>query len=255
MMYTYRFTGPADQGILLKNRGNNAKLGSSMAMPQKFYPSNGGSGFADARKIYRTDAMSTNTLKKNETQLLNSKKPSGFPIKQTDSSQHLYMKKAMAIGQSSQYISSKKSNISEQYPLSFRAQDTTSRNRAISYVRAGGCVAPKKKGAIANTFKSGGGSSLTGTGNRQIVAPMVPTYTIAQISQHNSNTDAWIAYDEYVYNITTSAFDMAHIDPQYWGTDITTVITNQHHGSSSAPTTNKLVKSMLQPYIIGLLVK
>ena len=170
MMYTYRFTGPADQGILLKNRGNNAKLNSKMAMPQKFYPSAGDSMFSDARKIYRIDAMSTHNLNKQDYNA--SKLPAtGIPLKHTDSSQHLYMKKAMAIGQSSQYISSKKSNISEQYPLSFRAQDTTSRNRALSYVRAGGCVAPKKKGALVaakHAFKSGGGSSLTGTGNRQI---------------------------------------------------------------------------------------
>lgn len=173
MMYTYRYTGPADQGILLKNRGNNAKLSSKMAMPQKFYPSAGDSMFSDARKIYRVDAMSTHNLNKlNKQDYHTSKIPAtGIPIKHTDSSQHLYMKKAKAIGQSSQYISSKKSNISEQYPLSFRAQDTTSRNSALSRVRAGGCVAPKKKGALENKFKSGGGSSLTGSGNRQVIAP------------------------------------------------------------------------------------
>ena len=33
------FNGPADQGILIKNRGNNALLAGKMPMPQKFYPS------------------------------------------------------------------------------------------------------------------------------------------------------------------------------------------------------------------------
>ena len=53
------------------------------------------------------------------------------------------------------------------------------RNSALARVRGGGTVAPKKKGAIlpAGTgrtsnfqYKSGGGSRLTGVGNRQIVA-------------------------------------------------------------------------------------
>lgn len=164
MIYTYRFTGPADQGILLKNRGNNARLDSKMAMPQKFYPSAGDSMFSGARKIYRTDALSTHNLNKH---VVNSATfpASGIPIKHTDASQHLYMKKAKAIGKSSQF------NISKENPLSFRAQDTTSRNSALRRVRSGGCTAPKKKGALENKFKSGGGSALTGTGNRQYVVP------------------------------------------------------------------------------------
>ena len=44
------------------------------------------------------------------------------------------------------------------------------RNSALARVRGGGTVAPKKKGALANPFKSGGGSSVTGSGNRQIFA-------------------------------------------------------------------------------------
>ena len=44
------------------------------------------------------------------------------------------------------------------------------RNSALARCRGGGCVAPKKKGALENKFKSGGRSSVTGTGNRQIFA-------------------------------------------------------------------------------------
>ena len=55
-------------------------------------------------------------------------------------------------------------------PMSFKSDDTTSRNIAIQRCRAGGCVAPKKKGAN-NSFKSGGGSTYSGTGNRQLFAP------------------------------------------------------------------------------------
>jgi hypothetical protein len=44
---------------------------------------------------------------------------------------------------------------------------TTTRN-ALNRVRNGSCVAPKKKTAIANTFQSGGSSTMTGSGNRQL---------------------------------------------------------------------------------------
>ncbi len=50
------FNGPADQGILIKNRGNNALLAGKMPMPQKFYPSASTSMFSNARKTYVNDA-------------------------------------------------------------------------------------------------------------------------------------------------------------------------------------------------------
>jgi cytochrome b involved in lipid metabolism len=252
-MYTYRFTGPADQGILLKNRGNNARLDSKMAMPQKFYPSAGDSMFSGARKIYRIDAMSKHNLNKHDLNKhdYNSDNfpTSGIPIKHTDASQHLYMKKAQAIGKSSQF------NISKENPLSFRAQDTTSRNRAISHVRAGGCVAPKKKGAVANSFKSGGGSSLTGTGNRQYVVPNL-LYNISEVALHNSVNSAWIVYMGKVYDITTSVWDMSHIDQSYWGTDITSAITSSHSPgpTPNTPTSQSAIEAMLEPYMIGYFV-
>lgn len=248
MMYTYRFTGPADQGILLKNRGNNARLDSKMAMPQKFYPSAGDSMFSGARKIYRTDAMSKHNLNKHD---YNSGKipASGIPIKHTDASQHLYMKKAQAIGKSSQF------NISKENPLSFRAQDTTSRNSALRRARSGGCTAPKKKGALENTFKCGGGSSLTGTGNRQYIVPNI-LYNISQVALHASPTDAWIVYMGKVYDITTSVWDMSHIEPQYWGTDITSAITSSHSPgpTPNTPTSQSSIEVMLEPYMIGYIV-
>ena len=42
----YKTTGPADQGILLKNKGRNAIVNAQMGMPQKFYPSAGDSMFS-----------------------------------------------------------------------------------------------------------------------------------------------------------------------------------------------------------------
>lgn len=247
-MYTYRFTGPADQGILLKNRGNNARLDSKMAMPQKFYPSAGDSMFSGARKIYRIDAMSKHNLNKHDYNSATFP-ASGIPLKHTDASQHLYMKKAEAIGKSSQF------NISKENPLSFRAQDTTSRNSALRRARSGGCTAPKKKGALENTFKCGGGSTLTGTGNRQYVVPNL-LYNISEVALHNSSDDAWIVYDNNVYDITNSAFYMSHIDSQYWGTDITSTTTNSHLPASTenTPVTQSDVKAKLQPLLLGYIV-
>ena len=54
-MFTYSYNGPADQGILLKNRGGNAIVNAKGGMPQKFSPSAGDSMFSNARSVYRQD--------------------------------------------------------------------------------------------------------------------------------------------------------------------------------------------------------
>lgn len=145
LQFTYRFNGPADQGILIKNKGNNAVVNSQMGMPQKFYPSAGDSMFSAARRAYVKDSGGGTLLSGNY-----------------DSSQHIAMKKINAIGKGSTL----KSTVSFQG----KSNDTTTVNRSLARVRGGGSVAPKKKGALANPFKSGGGSSVTGSGNRQIFA-------------------------------------------------------------------------------------
>lgn len=68
----------------------------------------------------------------------------------TSSEERIAMRKMEAIGKSSM-----KQGMSRTSPLSFRSQERNSRNTALSKVRGGGAVAPKKKGAIANSFKSG----------------------------------------------------------------------------------------------------
>jgi hypothetical protein len=146
LMFTYRFTGPSDQGVLIKNRGNNAIVNAKSGMPQKFYPSSNDSMFSNARSSYSKDAGGGTLLSGNN-----------------DSSQHIQLKKLNAIGKSSMITT----------PVSFQGQAVkrdSYRNSALARVRGGGSVAPKKKGAIENTFKSGGGSRLTGSGNRQIFA-------------------------------------------------------------------------------------
>jgi len=138
--------GPASQGVLIKDRGDNAVINAQMGMPQKFYPSAGDSMFSRARKEYIQDSGGGTLLQGNY-----------------DSSQHIYLKKLNAIGKSS----------TTQSTVSFQGlaqKQDHYRNSALARVRGGGTVAPKKKGALANPYKSGGGSALSGTGNRQVFA-------------------------------------------------------------------------------------
>ena len=134
--------GLASQGILIKGSGNNAIMptgieGSSnqaipKAMPQKFNPSNSDSMFARARKIYIKDGGGGTLLQGHY-----------------DSSSHIQMKKNNAIGKSTK-------SYNNQISFQGKSNDKTVINRSLSRVRGGGAVAPKKKGAINNTFKSGG---------------------------------------------------------------------------------------------------
>lgn len=121
LQFTYRFTGPADQGILLKNRGNNAIVNTQMGMPQKFYPSSGDSMFSNARQTYVKDSGGGTLL-------------SGH----YDSSQHIYMKKINAIGKSSTL----KSTVSFQG----KQNDTTVVNSSLARVRGGGQSPLKRRG-------------------------------------------------------------------------------------------------------------
>ena len=41
LLFTYRYPGPPSQGLLIKNRGNNAIINAQMGMPQKFSPASG----------------------------------------------------------------------------------------------------------------------------------------------------------------------------------------------------------------------
>ena len=49
---------------------------------------------------------------------------------------------------------------------------------------------------------------------------------------------------------------MSHIAQQYWGTDITSVITNSHSSkpTPSTPASQTEIEDMLKPYFIGYLI-
>lgn len=232
LLFTYRYPGPPSQGVLIKNRGNNAIIDAKMGMPQKFAPSAGDSMFSNNRKVYVKDSGGGTLLNGHY-----------------DSSQHIALKKLTAIGKSSTL----KSTVSFQGQA--QKQDSY-RNSALARVRGGGTVAPKKKGALANPFKSGGGSSLTGSGNRQIYAVTPPSYTISEIAEHDTiDKGVWIAYKGKVYNITTSEFDLKHIASKHWGTDITVAITNSHSTKPTerTPDTQQDIEAMLKSFFIGYL--
>lgn len=176
----YHFNGPHDNHVLIKQRGNNATLTGVNPMPQQFYPSSNDSVFAMGRRTFvRTKGEPNNTDNKiagtvyasigstfnqipphKRTGLVG--KPISFP---QDSSQRIERLKNNAIGGGTMKV-----GLATNAPMSFKSNDTTSRNDALRRCRAGGCVAPKKKGAN-NAFKSGGGSIYSSIGNRQVYAP------------------------------------------------------------------------------------
>lgn len=131
----YSFVGPAS--IPMRQNINNGFTTAYMGMPFKPDTMTQGSDFSRARKVYNRDA--------------------GGGQNWFSSSQHIELKKINAIGKSS--INKRQVMPNGAFPketkMSFRSQERNSRNSALARVRGGGTVAPKKKGAIANTFKSG----------------------------------------------------------------------------------------------------
>ena len=133
--------------VARKDKGNNAVLGGVRPMPQKFGSALGGSMFARARQVYTKDA--------------------GGGEGYHDSSSYIALKRNNAIGQSSLYTSKSKDGTLNMPStcqnsggcLAFKSNqgNRNSVKSAVNKVRSGGCVAPAKKGAKANPFKSGGG--------------------------------------------------------------------------------------------------
>ena len=143
-MFKARFNGPPGQNILIKQRGNNARLWGVRPMPQKFNPSAGDSMFSNARMMYARNSGTAPTSKESTYDACNN-----------DQSGYIQRRKMNAIG---------KGTMINTNPLSFRSSDANTVNSRLRKCRSGGCAAPPKKGANTS-FKSGGGSTLSGTGN------------------------------------------------------------------------------------------
>ena len=107
---------------------NNGITTVHMGMPFKPDTMTQGSSFSNARREYIKD--------------------SGGGQNWYASSDYIHLKKINTIGKSST-----KQGLSRFAPMSFKSPDRTSRNSALARVRGGGSVAPKKKGAIENTYK------------------------------------------------------------------------------------------------------
>lgn len=155
------FSGPPDQHILIKQADNNAVLSSPAAMPSKYYPSDGGNDFAMGRSVYVRTLGGANYVSP-----FNSGYCQGgfkkWASQNHDTELYIERKRNNAIGQSSLNA---KGGL-----FSFRSNDQTIRYTRLQRCRAGGCTAPRKKGALNSGFQSGGGSVVTTTGgNRQIV--------------------------------------------------------------------------------------
>ena len=152
--YIAMTTGPA--GFPQQSARNNGQTTARMGMPSKPNTMSQGSVLSNARQAYIKDA--------------------GGGKNWYGSSAVTQLKRINAIGQSST-----KQGLPADAPLNFSSQlkanwSNTTRNSRLQRCRSGGCVAPKKKGAIANTFKSGGTSAATGTGNRTIANGPSRTY-------------------------------------------------------------------------------
>ena len=132
----YSFVGPAS--IPTRQHINNGYTEVQGGMPFKPDTMTQGDEYARARKTYARDA--------------------GGGQNWFSSSQHLELKKINAIGKGSRRLVSKvdlATGVRTAPMMSFRSQERNSRNSALARVRGGGSVAPKKKGALANPFKSG----------------------------------------------------------------------------------------------------
>jgi hypothetical protein len=142
---TAKTNGPSS--TFKQGKGNNAVLSGVRPMPQKFGSALGSSMFSRARKVWSNDA--------------------GGGQNYNDASSYIALRRNNAIGKSSTnthyskdgLINYKSTCNNPQGCLAFKSNqgNRISVKSAVNKVRSGGCVAPAKKGAVANTFKSGGG--------------------------------------------------------------------------------------------------
>ena len=149
-MFKAMYNGPSGQNILIKNRGNNAKLTGIRPMPQKFYPSANDSMFSNARVSYVNECGNNPTAKQQT-----------FDACNNDQSGYIQRRKMNAVGKSSVPRTTE--------TISFRSQNPNDVRSSLRKCRSGGCVAPAKKGANIS-YKSGGSSNITGTGGNRTIS-------------------------------------------------------------------------------------
>lgn len=134
--------------VFTSKSNNNGILKSYMAMPFKPNTMTQGSEFTNSRNIYIESVQNINTITNTKSNLIRN---NGW----LSSDSYIQRKKAKAIGKSST-----KQGLPKDAELSYKNTDRNIRNSTLARVRGGGCVAPKKKTSVLNTFKSGGSSII-----------------------------------------------------------------------------------------------
>lgn len=118
---------------------NSGVLTGRHPNPPQFYPADNTSNFSNARREFLRVATRV-------------------PISATkyvapmQSSMHVCARKRASIGKTSY-----KQGLPDSAPLSYKAYNANDARHALRTVRGGGCSAPRKKGAIQNTYSSVGG--------------------------------------------------------------------------------------------------
>ena len=185
---------------LRQNLINTGLTKSIMGMPQKFRYEDGSNQFSQGRKIFlKTPLCSSNIIGLNLTSirvdsnipncnknLANNKwsssriQTSMRAIHSNKNLQCIKNGKKSEVVSSDQYLNKIKnkaigsgSTNSDQKDYSFKSNNKTNlntTNQSLKKVRSGGCVAPAKKGAIENKFKSGssGFRAVYGGGNKNL---------------------------------------------------------------------------------------
>ena len=164
LVLTGKFGGPP--GFPQKHNRNNGETRAVMGMPQKFAGADGGAAFALGRNVFLSRPVNAFRLTDLNNQMSGWTKTqvtingrtigtsNGKSNNVVSADQHIQRLKNNAIGRGST-----KASLPTDALMSFGRVDNTSRKSALAKVRGGGSVAPAKKGAISNTFKSAGGSS------------------------------------------------------------------------------------------------
>ena len=134
-------SAPSAPGIPIRQHINNGISQIPMSMPFKPSTMTQGSILSNARQVYRKD--------------------SGGGPNWYGASDYTYIKRITAIGKNANtvkpWVKHEAHGVAVVQPaaLSHKSQDRNTKNSRLQRCRAGGSVAPKKKGSLGNTFKSG----------------------------------------------------------------------------------------------------
>lgn len=148
-----KYLGPPSFTQNIKNCNRKSALKGTLPNPIQQYPSSGDSVFAMGRYSFKRRAIKGGKYGWNKTNI--HKIAGGY-----DQELYIENKKNIAIGQQAYKIGLKENNY-----LSYTNFNRNDVNNTLWKARSGGCIAPAKKGANANPYKSGGSSLIVRSGN------------------------------------------------------------------------------------------